>query len=329
MRVTGDARKTATISVDGSGFVRYEGPVVLTTPGVHIVAARAPDGSTSRQIITIADEVPPPPAPPAPALTSTSPLSPSNDDHPRVKGTAPQAASVALYAGSDCTGAVVGEGSAEAFEGSGIPVTVPHNATTTLRAVAVGPLGARSECSTSTLTYVHDDGRPQTTLTSGPGEFSDAAPSFAFTSSEPGTFECRLDGVASACTSPKAYSGLADGKHTFTVAATDRAGNADLSPATRTFTVRTPPAAGFWRFGEPVNSTTLTDASGKGNHGTYLGRPVLGVAGALTANPNTAATFDGIDDTAASPTPTRSTSARPSAPKDGSSAHRRPRPTSS
>ena len=58
--------------------------------------------------------------------------------------------------------------------------------------------------------------------------------SFAFTSNESGSrSQCKLDaGAYAACTSPKAYSALSAGSHTFSVRATDAAGNADASAAT-------------------------------------------------------------------------------------------------
>jgi hypothetical protein len=84
---------------------------------------------------------------------------------------------------------------------------------------------------------------PETTLDpSGPsGTVSSTSASFAFSSSEAGsTFECSLDGASFAsCTSPKSYTGLSDGSHTFSVRAKDSAGNVDATPATRTWTVNT------------------------------------------------------------------------------------------
>ena len=83
---------------------------------------------------------------------------------------------------------------------------------------------------------------PQTTISSGPaGPTNDDSPSFGFTTTAPGSsFECRLDGGAwSACSSPTAYSKLADGPHTFAVRAIDAETDADPTPATRGFTVDT------------------------------------------------------------------------------------------
>ena len=85
---------------------------------------------------------------------------------------------------------------------------------------------------------------PDTTVTGGPsGSVTTGNASLTFTSSETGsTFACRIDaGAWASCTSPKAYSGLADGSHTFEVRATDPAGNTDTSPASRTWSVAVPP----------------------------------------------------------------------------------------
>ena len=87
-----------------------------------------------------------------------------------------------------------------------------------------------------------DSAAPETTIDSAPSEvFSNASASFTFSSSEVNsTFECLLDGVAfSSCTSPKSYTNLAEGSHTFEVRATDAAGNTDPTPASRTWTVDT------------------------------------------------------------------------------------------
>ncbi|MFL5868629.1 MAG: right-handed parallel beta-helix repeat-containing protein, partial [Thermoleophilaceae bacterium] len=71
---------------------------------------------------------------------------------------------------------------------------------------------------------------PDTSIGSGPtGSTTSTSASFSFSSSESGSsFECRLDGGAwGSCSSPKSYSSLAVGSHTFEVRATDTAGNTD------------------------------------------------------------------------------------------------------
>ena len=89
-----------------------------------------------------------------------------------------------------------------------------------------------------------DTTAPNTTITSGPtGSVLPSAVSFGFSSSEAGsTFECSLDAAAfAACTSPKAYSTISQGPHTFSVRALDGTGNTDASPAERSFAVIKPP----------------------------------------------------------------------------------------
>src|SRR3954452_124821 len=77
------------------------------------------------------------------------------------------------------------------------------------------------------------DGGPQGTTT-------DATPTFSFTGEAGSTFECRIDppGQWKPCASPYSVS-LAGGAYTFSVRATDAAGNVETNPPTRAFTVDT------------------------------------------------------------------------------------------
>lgn len=89
---------------------------------------------------------------------------------------------------------------------------------------------------------------PDTTIDSGPDNpTNNNSASFEFSS--PATdvvgFECRRDAeLFASCLSPKNYTGLSDGSHTFHVRAKDIAGNVDSSPANHPWTVDTvaPPA---------------------------------------------------------------------------------------
>jgi len=83
---------------------------------------------------------------------------------------------------------------------------------------------------------------PETTITEGPAEGSTIntdAPQFAWSSSEaPATFSCTADGEQLSSCEEAFLTGAADGPHSFSVAATDAAGNTDPTPATRTFTIK-------------------------------------------------------------------------------------------
>ncbi len=97
--------------------------------------------------------------------------------------------------------------------------------------------------SNASRSFVVDTTPPETVLDSGPtGPTNDNSPSFEFSSSSANsTFTCALDaGSPTACSSGSFDSPLlADGQHTFSVFATDQAGNADPSPASGTFTIDT------------------------------------------------------------------------------------------
>ncbi|HET6448391.1 MAG TPA: hypothetical protein VFG31_04710 [Conexibacter sp.] len=83
---------------------------------------------------------------------------------------------------------------------------------------------------------------PTPTISSGPsGTTSATSARFAFTGARGDTFECALDGAAFAgCTSPKSYSGLGDGAHTFLVRERTRGGQTG-DPVARGWTVDTQP----------------------------------------------------------------------------------------
>ena len=114
---------------------------------------------------------------------------------------------------------------------------------------------------------------PQTTITTPPpARTGSASQSIGFagtdptpSTSNPGpgplTFRCSLDGaVASACSSPLALTGLAEGVHTFTVAAVNDEGRTDATPATATWTVDlTPPVVTIT--GGPTGTVRTTSAT--------------------------------------------------------------------
>ncbi|MFF2345876.1 phytase [Pseudarthrobacter sp. NPDC058119] len=106
---------------------------------------------------------------------------------------------------------------------------------------------------------------PDTAITSGPPASSTStSASFAFTSTEANsTFQCSLDGAGRAgCTSPQAYAGLAVAAHTFSVWATDPAGNTDPTPATQTWSVTSSqPGGGAGIVRESVSQATNTTAA--------------------------------------------------------------------
>ena len=109
---------------------------------------------------------------------------------------------------------------------------------------AVDPAG-NADATPATRSFTIDATAPDTSITGGPsGSSNDPNPSFTFTSPDgTATFQCRMDaGVGTpfvACSSPKAFTGVGDGGHTFEVRAVDAAGNPDSTPAQQSFSVDT------------------------------------------------------------------------------------------
>lgn len=125
--------------------------------------------------------------------------------------------------------------------------------------VRVHTAAGTADPSPATRTWIVDLTPPDTMITSGPtGTVAATSAAFMFTSNEQNvTFSCSLDGGAmAACTSPYSAMSLAQGAHSFSVAATDAAGHTDPTPATRTWMVDTTPPAVTITSGPAQGSTT-------------------------------------------------------------------------
>lgn len=110
----------------------------------------------------------------------------------------------------------------------------------------------------ATRTWTVDLTPPDTQILTGPqGLTGSASASFSFASTEMGvTYACSVDGAPpTACTSPASMMSLAQGAHTFAVAATDAAGHTDATPATRSWNVDTVPPDIMITAGPAANAT--------------------------------------------------------------------------
>jgi arylsulfatase A-like enzyme len=99
-------------------------------------------------------------APAAPELTDVDPDSPANDNSPKVTGRAEAGTAVRLYTTDDCSGPAAATGSAEEFETAGMPISVPDDSSTAVRATATDDFDNVSACSSSAITIVEDSTAP-------------------------------------------------------------------------------------------------------------------------------------------------------------------------
>jgi Ca2+-binding RTX toxin-like protein len=109
----------------------------------------------------------------------------------------------------------------------------------TFEAEATDAAGNR-DTTPASRAWTIDATAPDTVITGGPsGTVTSRDANFSFFANEAGAvFACRLDGGAwETCTSPKGYSNLAFGSHTFEVRASDAVGNTDATPDARTWTI--------------------------------------------------------------------------------------------
>ena len=191
--------------------------------------------------------------PPAPQITSPADGTTVTGSVLNVSGTAEPNSAVEVFDGDGSQGTVTASSNgdwSDELRGDG-PHVISATATD-----AAGNVSAASEPRTVTI----DASAPQTSLDSGPsGLTSSASAAFTFSADDPlARFLCSIDSAAPfTCTSPYGQSGLEEGPHTFEVYAVDANGNADPTPATRSWTIDTMgPSLGSV---QPADGDTGTD----------------------------------------------------------------------
>ncbi|MDX6616829.1 MAG: hypothetical protein QOD60_1920 [Solirubrobacterales bacterium] len=259
-------------------------------------------------------------APSAPASLATSPAtasgSPSNDINPEVSGAAEAGSTVKVYKApttSDCSAGNLGAtGSAAGFAAPGLTVTVPVNATTTLRATATDAAGNTSACSSASVNYFEDSSPPAapSSLTVSPASPANNNSPAIQGSAEAGstvnlftTASCSgppvATGTAAAFATPGLTASVAnDTTTTFRATATDAAGNtSSCSSGVAYVEDSTPPASPSALASSPIspandNSPEISGTAEAGSTVKVYAAPTTSdcTAGNLAAA-NTAAAF--------------------------------------
>ncbi|MBJ7353726.1 MAG: hypothetical protein JHC98_02790 [Thermoleophilaceae bacterium] len=236
---TAEPGATVTVHVDGnpvSGTVTVEGDGTwqktispALTDGPHTITAIAVDtaGNTSPPAPDLALVVDT--AAPSVAITSPAAAAQVNTDSPAIAFTAEPGSTTRCKLDTDAYASCTSPFAASSLtEG-------PHTAT-------VEATDGAGNVATAVVTFSVDLTDPTAQLTGGPsegGDSSDDTPTFTFTSNEPGTFECSIDGgTFASCSSPFTLPAMGDGTHSFTIHSVDQAGN-ESADVTRTWTVDT------------------------------------------------------------------------------------------
>ncbi|HEX2110140.1 MAG TPA: Ig-like domain-containing protein [Gaiellaceae bacterium] len=261
-------------SLDGGAFEACESPRSYSglAEGSHSFEVRATDPVGNTDASPASDTWVIDATAPAPPVIENPPEGTrSNTGSFTLTGAAEPGSTVEIFEGTDSKGvAVTSAGGSWAKGLSGVPQG-SHVYTATARDAAGNTSGTSNP-----RTIVVDTSAPNTTITGGPiGSTKFTSAALSFTADDPAaTFECRLDGAPfTACTSPKSYTGLSQGTHTFEVRATDAAGNTDTTPASRTwtvdFTAPAPPVIESPADGSILATATIT-LSGTAEAGSFV-----------------------------------------------------------
>jgi hypothetical protein len=198
-------------SLDGAAFSGCANPASYggLANGDHTFAVRSIDGlgnvdPTPDQWSWTVDAT----APPAPVITS-APSDPSDDSSPTFQ-----------YTDGDPTAHLRCQLDGSAFTGCPSGFTTPPllDGQHTFGVKAVDDAG--NESGVTTYTWTIDTVHPLVSITSAPPLLTNqTSASFSFVASKPGsTYQCALDGGAfGSCSSPRLYTSLSNGSHTFAV----------------------------------------------------------------------------------------------------------------
>nr|WP_304608510.1 Ig-like domain-containing protein [Pontibacter anaerobius] len=230
---------TYQVSIDGGAFANAGNPYTVNglADGEHTLRVRAIDAAgntdaTPASYTWVIDTK----APSTPVVTTPAEGAVLNTTKPTISGTADAGSTVQVYIGTKSIG------TATATNGGKwnlAPATALAEGQHELTAKASDEAGNTSK-SSNTRTFTVDTKAPETMIASGPGAATNSSEaSFSFSSNEKNvTYEVSLDGGAySAAESSYTAKGLAEGKHTLAVRATDAAGNTDPTPATHTWEI--------------------------------------------------------------------------------------------
>ncbi|MCK5908694.1 MAG: IPT/TIG domain-containing protein, partial [Caulobacter sp.] len=246
-----NSSNTITVTTDASGVASAGTFTANATTGSYSVTATAGSASTSFSLTNSAAVTPP-------TVTGISPTSGSTAGGTSVviTGTNFTGATVVRFGATDASGFTVDSATQ-------ITATSPVGAAGAVDVTVQTPSGTSATSVADQFTYVAAPATP--TITSSPASLSNSSNATFQFSLASGTAECAIDGGAfSACTSPRSYTGLADGSHTFQVKAVNS--GVYSSAASYSWTVdTTAPAAPAVT--SPANASTR-GVSQKGVSGT-------------------------------------------------------------
>lgn len=243
---TTDNAISGTLTASASTGTATFSNVVFGTAGSQYLTASATGVTSATATITVAGGTPTPS--PSPSGSPTATPTPAPDTTISTKPSTPSASASATFEfTADIAGSTfecqIDSGSWESCTSPKVYTSLSDGSHTFgVRATA----DSQTDATPATYTWTVDATAPETSITvAPPGATYKTSASISFSATDTGgvgvaSYECKLDAESyAACTSPKSYTGLASGSHTFYVRALDTLGNTDATPATVTWSVGT------------------------------------------------------------------------------------------